>query len=231
MLTSEVKLYYVSENIFVENYEVLFLYIRKARHCMSYNLLKSLHIKAGDTNFEYLLDFTKSGYRVSRARAHGKYFVYLQQHHLRGMKENLPHESSYVTDISYILNNSLKYSVKELFETLEGLRTLETFDNVILTGSTIDVFPVDNFSLELSKELYSTPYISHFGQYIRHECKRVTDFGVETKFMELLSVIDIALELVDGAVIAYKDNEKYYQILLTDRGKALITRYKMAKGL
>ena len=195
---------------------------------MGYNLLKSLYIKAGKTDFEYSIDFTTKGCcLIFYEDSNHNYSVTLKFKYLPDVKEGHSDTmSNKVANVGYILNDSLKSSIKESW-----LKPFDAFDNVIRLGQTIYIFQVDNFSLKLSEELYSTPANMLAEQFsnCRYHCKMLTDFGVVTDFSSL-STIEIALKLIEGENIVYQDNGRY-KIVLTDKGKAMITRYKIAKGL
>lgn len=195
---------------------------------MSYNLLKSLYIKAGLTDFKYTINLTQEGctLRIDKT-SNNLYTVFIKFNYAPDVEIGLnPQKSSKVTNISYILNGSLNGSIKE-----DGLSLLESFDNVIkMSSNKFYTFQVDDFSLKLSQELYSVPANMTERQFsMCSRCLILTDFGVVTEFDTPVSVINIALELIDGNNIVYEDAEGRYKLALTDKGKGLITKYKVAK--
>ena len=204
---------------------------------MSYNLLKSLYIKAGKTDFEYTVNLAQEGCNFSFYKGHNSlYTVDLAFNYAPDVKIGFsPKKSSKVTDVSYILNNNIKGTIKENgFDSLASL--LASFDNVISWGYTFDIFQVDDFSLKLSQELYSVPAnmsdkeFDKYGYHCYH-FEKLSDFGVANPGSSL-SIIEIALKLIDDKNILYRDEYgKKYKIVLTDRGKALITKYRIAKSL
>ena len=127
------------------------------------------------------------------------------------------------------------YTIKE-----DGLKLLETFDNVIKLKKAFYVFPIDDFNLKLSREIYSVPIDKASMEMKKQcECEKISDFGVVVTFDAdfafwgsndmPLSIIDIAFGIAKDKCIFYDDAKGRYKLVLTDKGKGLISRYKMAK--
>lgn len=195
---------------------------------MSYNLLKSLYIKAGNTDFKRTINLTQEGCTlIINKTSNNLYTVFLNFNYAPDVEIGRnPCKSSKVANISYILNGSLNGTIKE-----DGLGLLESFDNVIkMSSNKFYIFQVDDFSFKLSQELYSVPVNMTIRQFSScNRCLMISDFGVVTEFDSSVSVINIALELIDGNNIVYEDAEGRYKLALTDKGKGLITKYKVAK--
>lgn len=207
---------------------------------MSYNLLKSLYIKDYKL-VDKSVDLTKVGCRlVFQTYENCGYYhysvalftIYSLEDMLKSLKRtkilDSPIGGSITKNIEYILNDNLKYTIKE-----NGYDLLEDFDNVIrLDDYTFYIFQVDDFSLKLSEELYSESInVDKMRIDFSDRCKKVCDFGVVgSNVIKPLSIIDIALELSKGRSLYYED-DGLYRIMLTDKGKVLITKYRVAKGL
>ena len=205
---------------------------------MSYNLLKSLYIKYTSVNgkdFEYLLDFTKISCCYLTIKKYGNNYSIIMKF------RDLPDEEVYdsfarkdIISISYILNNNIKCTIKE-----DGLKSLETFDNIIRLKKAFYIFPIDDFNLKLSREIYSAPIDKvSMEKKQQCECEKVSDFGVVVTFdidfafwgsYDMpLSIIDIAFGIIKDKCIFYDDAKGRYKLVLTDKGNGLISKYKMA---
>lgn len=213
---------------------------------MGYNLLKSLDIK--DVNFRHTIDFTKRGciLRVAKDNKHRCYTVDLEYKYLPDatIDPNRPniYKDVKCANIIYSLNNGQKYNINKVKED-DGVHdgfdifnnSLTSFSNVIKMGSTFYIFPIDDFSLKLSQELYSIPAnMTEEEFYSRRKYRGVgvCDFGLYTNKFDSLSVVEIGLKLINNIDVVYKDEyEEKYKIILTDKGKGLITKYKMANDL
>lgn len=204
---------------------------------MRYNLLRSLYIKYTSVNgkdFEYLLDFTKISCCYLIVKKCGNNYSIIMKF------RDLPDEEVYdsftrkdIISINCILNNNT--TIKE-----GELKLLETFDNVIRLKKAFYIFPIDDFNLKLSREIYSAP-IDKVNMEMKKqcECEKISDFGVVVTFdidfafwgsYDMpLSIIDIASGIAKDKCIFYDDAKERYKLVLTDKGKGLISRYKMAK--
>ena len=212
---------------------------------MGYNLLKSLYIK--DVDFSHTIDFTKRGciLRIAKVSKH-RYTVDLEYKYLPDATIDLNRLDIYkgakCANVIYSLNNGQKYNINKVKED-DGVHdgfdilnnSLTSFNNVIKMGYTFYIFPIDDFSLKFSQELYSiSANMTEEEFYSRSRCRglEVCDFGLYTNKFDSLSVIEIGLKLINNIDVVYKDEyEEKYKIILTDKGKAMITRYKIAKGL
>lgn len=199
---------------------------------MGYNLLKSLCIRADEKDYNF--DFTKVGcvlsigWRETFASIPGCYNIYARVSYQSENEEKtiFREERTYTKDVSLILNNSLKCLFKE-----NDFDSFKAFDNVLVCDEYICIFQVDDFSLKLGNELYSIPAsTSTFEDRHGFHCSKTSDYGVVGSDFNLFSVIAIALALLRGVSIVYEDNG-LYKIAITDKGKAMITKYRMVKGL
>lgn len=190
---------------------------------MGYNLLKSLYIKAGEKDYKF--DFTKKSGILYILRHDNCRYHQMSALKVKWGKTIYQENSDWVTDMDFILNGSIKCTLKE-----NGYDSFKAFDNVVVFEKDIYIFQVDDFNLKLSKELYSVP-TNMLDERYAYLCIGVKDLGIVNTDYCIFSVVDIALTLLKGSRDIVYENNGLYKIAITDKGKALITRYKIANGL
>ena len=202
---------------------------------MSYNLLKSLCIKVDKE--EILIDCKqyagifcvvkdKNGcFNLDISEVSFTDFTYVKN--LNSYLVENHFSKTKLTSISYIINSSIKGTAD--YNTITTF--LSSFDNVIKAkGDRYYLYPVDSFSIELSRDLYSveTQITDIRCVNPKYICPNVCDFGVTTDVpgATFSPIKIVALRLLNGERLVYEDNLKFYEIVLTKRGKSLIAKYK-----